>query len=159
VTGLRLGWISILGLLPLFFAVPARAQVPKAFRDRCAVCHQANGEGITGVYPPLAGTIGRYVQLPEGRSYLVHLLLFGMTGTITSKGTAYEGWMPPASDYSDNELAEAIDYVLSKLNAKELPAGFKPITAADFKAARGADLSPSNVLQEREKLIAALGKK
>jgi hypothetical protein len=120
------------------------------------VCHQASGEGVPGIYPPINGTIGKYVKLPLGRTFLVHLLLFGMSGEINSKGTIYEGLMPPVNDFSDQELAEAINYVLRKLNSHELPSGFKSITAAEFKAARASSLSPDDVLHEREKLIAAL---
>lgn len=66
--------------------------------------------------------------------------------------------MPPAADFSDTELAEAIDYVLRNLNRKEIPRDFRPITAPEFKSARGANLSPGDVLHEREKLMAVLGK-
>ena len=137
------------GALLLFLATaPVRAQGPHAFQTRCAVCHQATGEGVPGIYPPISGTIGKYVKLPQGRTFLVHLLLFGMSGEINSQGTIYEGLMPPVADFSDRELADAINYVLRKLNTHELPSGFKPITAAEFKAARASNLSPDDVLRD-----------
>jgi len=80
-----------------------------------------------------------------------------MTGTITAHGMAYEGFMPSAGDFSDQDLADAINHVVQKLNASEAPHDFKLFTAAEFKAARGAGLTPQDVYREREKLIAALG--
>ena len=80
-----------------------------------------------------------------------------MTGAIKAQGTVYEGLMPSAADISDKDLADAINHVARKLNAAETPSDFKPFTAAEFKAARGAGLTPQDVFHEREQLIAALG--
>lgn len=143
-------------MLFLLTAAPVRAQGPHAFQVRCAVCHQATGAGVPGIYPSIAGTIGNYVKLPQGRTYLVHVLLYGMSGEIESQGTTYVGLMPSAADFSDQQLSDAINYVLRKLNTTQTPPDFKPISPADFKAARGMSLSPTDVLHEREKLIAAL---
>jgi len=142
----------------LLGAATARAQASGVFQQRCAVCHQQTGVGIPGVYPPIAGTIGGYMRLPQGRAFLIHLLLHGMDGEITSQGSTYEGLMPPAADFIDEDLADAINYVLQSLNARQLPSGFKPITAQEFKAARPENLTPTEVLHERENLLAALGK-
>ncbi|MGO9604107.1 MAG: c-type cytochrome [Candidatus Binataceae bacterium] len=155
---MRFARLLTIGALVLLETVPARAQAPGVFQQRCAVCHQQTGVGIPGVYPPIADTIGGYVRLPQGRAFLIHLLLHGMDGEITSQGTTYEGLMPPAADFSDEDLADAINYVLQSLNARQLPTGFKPITPQEFKAARAYNLTPTDVLQEREKLLAALGK-
>jgi len=65
--------------------------------------------------------------------------------------------MPSAADISNRDLADAINHVIRKLNAGEAPNDFKPFNAAEFKAARGAGLTPQEVFHEREKLIAALG--
>jgi len=114
--------------------------------------------GIPGVYPPIAGKIGHYLKVPQGRTFLVHLLLYGMSGTIQSEATIYEGLMPPAADISDKSLADALNYVLRDLNAGEIPGDFRPISAAEFKAARGAHLTSTDVFRERKGLIAELAK-
>ena len=145
-------------VFPLLAVAPARAQAPLAFQHRCAVCHQANGSGVPGIYPPLNDTIGAYVRLPQGRIFLIHLLLFGMNGRIKSQGAIYEGLMPPAADLSDSDLAEAINYVLRTLNAATLPKDFQPFTATEFKTARASRLTTTDVFREREKLIALLDK-
>ncbi len=66
--------------------------------------------------------------------------------------------MPSASDFSNEELAAAINYVLEEFNARQLPRDFKPITAAEFQAARGTNLTQAEVLREREQLFSALEK-
>jgi mono/diheme cytochrome c family protein len=155
---LRAGSLLVAWFLPLLAVAPARAQPPLAFQQRCAVCHQANGSGVAGIYPPLNDTIGAYVRLPEGRTFLIHLLLFGMSGAIQSRGASYDGLMPPAADLSDIDLAEAINYLLRTLNATTLPHDFQPFTGAEFKTARAGRLTTTEVFQEREKLIALLDK-
>ena len=144
---------------PLLAVAPGHAQAPPLFQQRCAVCHQATGSGVPGIYPPLKDTIGAYARLPQGRTFLIHLLLFGMDGAIKSHGAIYEGLMPPAADLRDSDLAEAINYVLRTLNAATLPRDFKPFTAMEFEAARANGLTATDVFHERAKLITALDKR
>ena len=66
--------------------------------------------------------------------------------------------MPPAADLSDSDLAEAINYVLRTFNAATLPHDFQPFTAMEFKTARASRVTTTDVLQEREKLVALLDK-
>ena len=154
---MRTSRLLLAGIIAVFATAPAGAQSPHAFRQRCAVCHQANGAGIPGDYPSIAGTIGVYVKVQQGREFLIHLLLFGMNGAIKSHGASYEGLMPSAADFNDKELSEALNYVLLKLNADTVTHDFKPYTAAEFKDARSHKMSPSAVLKERESLMQALG--
>jgi mono/diheme cytochrome c family protein len=78
----------------------------------CAACHQANGLGVPGVYPPLAGT--DWVTGSEDR--LIRVLLHGLSGPIEVKGNTYNGVMPafgrvPGGGY--NWTNERIAHVLS----------------------------------------------
>ncbi len=78
----------------------------------CAACHQANGTGVPGVYPPLAGA--EWVLGSEAR--LIRVLLHGLSGPITVKGNSYNGLMPafgkvPGGGYNWTE--ERIAHVLS----------------------------------------------
>src|SRR5262249_34538181 len=145
-------------VFPLLAVAPANGQAPPAFQQRCAVCHQATGSGVPGIYPPLKDTIGGYVRLPAGRTFLIHLLLFGMDGAIKSGGAVYDGFMPPAADLSDSDLAEAINYLFRTLNAATAPHDFQPFTPMEFRTARASRLTATDVFHEREKLIALLDK-
>jgi mono/diheme cytochrome c family protein len=59
----------------------------------CNTCHQATGLGVPGVYPPLAGS--EWVTGSEER--LVRIVLQGLTGKITVKGTEFPGTTPMPS--------------------------------------------------------------
>lgn len=89
-------------------AVPAQvaAAAPvvdgaQIYSSRCANCHQANGQGVTGVFPPLEGT--DWVTGDKGR--LIRILLHGMIGEVEVKGEIYNGNMPAWSMLSDAEIA------------------------------------------------------
>ena len=65
------------------------------FADVCAACHQDDGRGVPGVYPPLADSIGHFARLLEGRAYLARVLVYGMFGPIRVEDRPYNGLMPP----------------------------------------------------------------
>ena len=57
----------------------------------CAACHQANGQGLPGAFPPLKDS--DYLQADLDRA--VTALVKGLTGKITVNGVDYNGAMPP----------------------------------------------------------------
>lgn len=62
----------------------------KIFSNQCAQCHQANGQGVTGVYPPLVASswvIGH-------QEVLARILINGMNGKVEVLGKTYNGNMP-----------------------------------------------------------------
>jgi mono/diheme cytochrome c family protein len=74
---------------------------------RCAACHQATGLGIPGAYPPLAGSEW-LVNNPE---VPIRIVLHGLQGPITVKGTAFNSAMTPFADQlTDAEIAAIISY-------------------------------------------------
>lgn len=99
------------------------------FASTCAACHQANGEGTPGLFPPLAGS--EYVTGDAGR--LARLVLHGLGGPVTVKGVAFNGAMPPWRQLSDAELAAVLTYVRSSWGNA---AG--PIAADDVARERAA---------------------
>jgi len=44
------------------------------YQKRCAACHLANGQGVPGAFPPLAGRIDSAATDAAGRQYLVMVL-------------------------------------------------------------------------------------
>ena len=79
------------------------------FTGTCSVCHQANGEGLPGVFPPLAKSdlIAADPKRP------VHIVVHGLTGKVTVNGTEYNSVMPPMSQLNDDEVANIVTYVLN----------------------------------------------
>ncbi len=120
------------------------------FNTNCSMCHQLAGAGVPGEFPRLAGRVGRIAASATGRGYLERVVLFGMAGEVTVDGTPIVGVMPSFSSLSNQELADALNYVASLDAAGHLHwkgARFEP---ADFAAVRTtARLSPTQVHQLR----------
>ena len=77
------------------------------FNGTCSVCHQPNGQGLEGVFPPLAGSD----LLAKTPQRAIHIVLNGLSGAVTVNGKAYNSVMPPMSQLNDDELANILTYV------------------------------------------------
>jgi mono/diheme cytochrome c family protein len=78
------------------------------FTQNCVVCHQANGAGIPGSYPPLAGS--EYVN--GGSRRLGMILLKGLQGPVTVEGHPFNGAMPPwGTSLTDKKISAILTYV------------------------------------------------
>lgn len=120
----------------VLFAAPALAADPKsAFVARCAMCHQAGGEGLAGQFPKLAGRAAAIAQAPAGRSYLAQVVLGGMAGRIEVDGAPINGVMPGMASLTDAEIAEVLSHVVT-LGKPAKPV--KPYKAAEIAAVRAA---------------------
>ncbi len=73
----------------------------------CVACHQADGNGVTGAFPPLTQT--EWV-LGE-KTKLITLVLNGIQGPITVKGEEYNNVMASHSFLTDEEIAATLTYV------------------------------------------------
>ncbi|HHO58092.1 c-type cytochrome [Oceanithermus desulfurans] len=126
-----------------------------AYDTYCAACHQVTGEGVKGVFTPLAGEVYEYIEKgEEGRKFLIHVVLFGLQGKITAMGVTYDGFMPPLAQISDAEIAAILNYTLTAWgNAEHLPKDFKPYTAEEVAKERGLKLTPQQVYLEWKALV------
>ena len=82
----------------------------KVFAVRCASCHQANGLGIAGQYPPLDGS--NWVTSDPG--IITNIILKGLKGEIVVKGETYgtsAAVNMAAVAISDREIANVVTYV------------------------------------------------
>ena len=117
----------------------------------CQGCHQANGTGVPGVFPPLAGHVPQILAAKGGREYLIHVLLYGLGGEISVKGTKYNGAMPAFGQLKDADLAALLNHISTSWG-NQLPAGQQAFTAAEVKAQRAKPLAAPQVNAERAKL-------
>lgn|SRR5690606_4972885 len=116
----------------------------------CAACHQANGQGLPGVFPPLAGHAAELYE--ASRDYLLDVVLFGVMGQIEVQGATYLGAMPPHAHLGDAELAAILNHVLTSFGNEELVGEFEPYEPAEVAARRGLALSPTDVYAQRQEL-------
>ncbi len=86
-----------------------RAQMgKKVFDTTCIACHQANGLGVPGQYPPLVAS--EWVTGSEER--LVRIVLHGLNGPITVEGKEYNNVMAPLGGaLKDDQIANVLSYV------------------------------------------------
>jgi|SRR4051794_6648060 mono/diheme cytochrome c family protein len=74
----------------------------------CAICHQNDGLGKPGQFPPLAGS--EWAQGAPSR--MIRIPLCGLSGPITVKGQAWNAAMPNVgSILTDDQLAAVLTYI------------------------------------------------
>ena len=76
------------------------------FRTNCMACHQENGQGIPGAFPPLAKS--DFLNADALRA--IRTVTGGLTGKVTVNGEAYDGVMP-SWDLPDEDIANVINYI------------------------------------------------
>lgn len=81
----------------------------------CMACHQTDGSGVPGMYPPLKNS----PTVNSGKKEdFIKVLLFGMRGPIEIHGQKYNQQMPSQNFLSDEELADIINYVSKSFENK-----------------------------------------
>lgn len=110
----------------------------EAVYQRCATCHQLNGEGTPGTFPPLAGS-----AIANGPpSVPIRILMRGLQGPVTVKGQEFNGVMPAYGvgiEMSDTEIADVLTYVRSSFGNRSAP------------------VTPAEVAKERAAIAAKIG--
>lgn len=123
----------------------------KLFQTNCSACHQPNGQGVPGQFPPLAGNPDLFLS----RTFPANVVLFGLQGAISTEGKAVASVMPPVAYLSDAQIAAVLNYVRGAWgNNKLQPPGFKPLDAAAVAEVRKHPMSADQVLALRDKLKA-----
>tara|TARA_R110002012_G_scaffold142411_1_gene300396 strand:- start:30500 stop:32269 length:1770 start_codon:yes stop_codon:yes gene_type:complete len=79
----------------------------KTYLTYCGSCHQNNGKGASGRFPPLAGA----PWVVGDKGLLISIVLNGMEGSITVNGEEYNNVMPQHSFLSDEEVAGVLTYI------------------------------------------------
>jgi mono/diheme cytochrome c family protein len=114
----------------------------KRVYNNCMACHQADGLGVAGNYPPLDGS-DWVTGKPET---LAALLLHGLEGEIEVLGVRYNGIMPPWPHLNDEQIASVMTYIRASWSnsadavAPELVAAVRAETEERRNAFTEADL-------------------
>ncbi|HVU34982.1 MAG TPA: copper-containing nitrite reductase [Opitutaceae bacterium] len=85
------------------------ARGKQVFDSVCFACHQMNGQGLPGVFPPLAGSD----FLKADRSRAIRIPVKGLTGPVTVNGKTYNNVMPPQTQLDDAQIADVLTYVMN----------------------------------------------
>ncbi len=124
-------------LVTLFVTVlPAQAD-PRGeilYMQKCSVCHQPDGKGILGFFPPLADNPLVTSNNPEKIQEYLGRIIFGYHGGLIVDRQVYSGTMPPIGYHgrmNDSELLDLINY-----QRKAWGHNTNPITATDLAKAR-----------------------
>jgi len=92
-------------------ATPSEAQMEhgkQLYFKNCFICHQLNGQGTPGVYPPLAKSDLLKTDPQRG----IRIICEGLNGEIVVNGKKYNNSMPPVV-LDDREVADLITYILN----------------------------------------------
>lgn len=95
----------------------------------CFACHGQDGEGIPGVFPPVADS--DYLMADKDRA--IRVILKGLTGPITVNGKPYNSAMPP-QDLTDQQVADVLTFVMNGFGNRG-----EDVTPAEVKAVRTAN--------------------
>jgi mono/diheme cytochrome c family protein len=114
----------------------------------CVTCHQANGQGIPGVYPPLAGS--EWAQGPEER--VIRIVLTGLKGPITVEGKTFGASVMPAFgphqfNWSDEKISQVLTYVRQAWGNKAGPITADQVAAVAQKIGEHTEWSSDELMQ------------
>ena len=76
------------------------------YKTSCIACHQPDGAGSEGVFPPLKGSD----WLARNPKHAIMVVIKGLSGEITVSGKKFNGAMPGHPQLSDQEVADVLNY-------------------------------------------------
>jgi len=104
-----------------------RIRMGKAvYAQNCAACHQPDGKGVAGAFPPLASS--DYLNADMKRA--IGVVKGGLSGEVTVNGQKFNSVMP-ALGLSDEDVANVLTYIYSSWGNSK-----KVVTPGDVKAVK-----------------------
>jgi len=81
------------------------------YQDFCVQCHLDSGEGVSGVFPPLAASD----YLLNNIDLSIKGIKYGLNGPIKVNGETYDGVMQNQG-LEGEEIADVMNYILNSWN-------------------------------------------
>jgi len=128
--------VRIAALAGALFAAPAVADPHLDYMLHCRGCHGPDGGGAPGAAPSFRGQVAKFLWVPGGREYLIHV-----------PGTAQ-------SELNDAHTAVLLNWILHEFSPNELPADFVPYSEAEVTRHRRPPLTDVYVV--RRELMRAI---
>jgi mono/diheme cytochrome c family protein len=103
----------------------------RLFADTCAKCHQPDGQGVPGQYPPLVNS--EWV-LASGPARMIRIVLDALQGPVKVKGSDFNNTMTPWRDtLTDQQISAIVTYVRTQ---KDWGHNASPVTAGEVAQIR-----------------------
>ncbi len=119
--------ISKMYAQPALAAAKVRGQI--VFTTYCMPCHQADGNGVQNLNPPLVKT----TYVIGDKKQLIDIILNGLNKEIVINGETYNGVMASHDYLTNQEIADVLTYVRNSFGNKA-----SIVTPQDVKLARVA---------------------
>jgi mono/diheme cytochrome c family protein len=104
----------------------------------CGGCHGENGISNSKLVPDLNDQVGYYLNVPEGREYLVRL-----------PNVAF-------SIMSDQELTDVLNFMVFRIGGASVPARAAPYTVDEVARLRKRPLNEVSLVDYRKRLVEVL---
>lgn len=118
-------------------AQPAVTSPRSLYVLHCAGCHGMDAGGVPGQgVPSMRGNLGRFMQLPEGRAFLLQVPGVNNAGL------------------SDAQIALVTNWMVRQFSADTAPPGWPDYTPGEVAAAKAQ--RPADVIAARADLVARL---
>ena len=98
--------VAMIVLLPGLARAQEDTEGQDVFLTNCSACHQPNGLGVPGSFPPLSGNPN-----VQDSAYVGGVIVGGLSGPIEVLGVTYDGVMPPFADLTEAEITAVTDYI------------------------------------------------
>jgi glucose/arabinose dehydrogenase len=108
----------------------SQANGAQLYMQYCATCHQAQGGGVPGEFPPLINS--KWATGDKGR--LIRTVLHGVQGPIEIRGEQYDEVMPGHAFLEDEDVAALLTFIR---NAFENTAD--PVHGSEVRLVRNGD--------------------
>jgi hypothetical protein len=138
--------VKLRGVILALVALPAaphagESQIPTArgnYLLSCGGFHGLEGASNSRLVPDLKDQVGYFLNLPEGRSYVVRLpnVAFSIT--------------------TDEALTGLVNYVVFTLGGASVPKGTKPYTVREVSQLRRSPLTEVSLAQMRQQMVQVL---
>ncbi|HRE66371.1 MAG TPA: cytochrome c [Cyclobacteriaceae bacterium] len=100
------------------------------YEAQCMSCHMAEGEGLEGIFPPLAKT-----DYLNDKNRLIKVTVLGVRGPMKINGVDYNGEMT-SFDLNNEQVSDVLNYIRNSWGNKGvpiLPAEIQPALKASTK--------------------------
>lgn len=138
-------------LVPVAIGAQLQSEGAKIY-SKCIGCHQGDGAGVAGSFPPLAGS----EWVTGNTEELAMVILNGLAGPIEVKGAPFTGNMPAQADgMGAKELASVMTYIRNEWGNKAsiVTPEMAENAIAISKARAGGQVTSAELKESHDKML------